>query len=46
MMVRAVFSNNLQEQYEATQKFRKLLSIGGGVQGKKLGPLEGALTGD
>jgi hypothetical protein len=29
MMVRAVFSNNLQEQYDATQKFRKLLSIGG-----------------
>lgn len=28
MMVRAVFSNNLAEQYEATQKFRKLLSIG------------------
>lgn len=27
-MVRAVFSNNLQEQYESTMKFRKLLSIG------------------
>ncbi len=30
MMVRAVFSTNLQEQYDATQKFRKLLSIGRG----------------
>lgn len=28
MMVRGVFSTNMQEQYEATQKFRKLLSIG------------------
>uniref|UniRef100_A0A7S3RB89 Importin subunit alpha n=1 Tax=Dunaliella tertiolecta TaxID=3047 RepID=A0A7S3RB89_DUNTE len=27
MMVRGVFSNNVQEQYDATQKFRKLLSI-------------------
>lgn len=27
-MVQGVFSSNLTEQYEATQKFRKLLSIG------------------
>eukprot|EP00199_Chlamydomonas_sp_CCMP681_P000137 CAMPEP_0119102220 /NCGR_PEP_ID=MMETSP1180-20130426/1038_1 /TAXON_ID=3052 ORGANISM="Chlamydomonas cf sp, Strain CCMP681" /NCGR_SAMPLE_ID=MMETSP1180 /ASSEMBLY_ACC=CAM_ASM_000741 /LENGTH=543 /DNA_ID=CAMNT_0007086467 /DNA_START=102 /DNA_END=1733 /DNA_ORIENTATION=+ len=27
VMVAGVFSNNVQEQYEATQKFRKLLSI-------------------
>mmetsp|Transcript_40778 Transcript_40778/g.121680 ORF Transcript_40778/g.121680 Transcript_40778/m.121680 type:complete len:253 (+) Transcript_40778:85-843(+) len=27
MMVQGVFSSNLSEQYEATQKFRKLLSI-------------------
>lgn len=27
MMVRGVFSSSVQEQYEATQKFRKLLSI-------------------
>lgn len=28
LMVRGVFSANMQEQYESTQKFRKLLSIG------------------
>lgn len=28
MMVNGVFNGGLQEQYEATQKFRKLLSIG------------------
>ena len=27
-MVKGVYSNSPQEQYEATQKFRKLLSIG------------------
>ncbi len=27
MMVHGVLSNNVSEQYEATQKFRKLLSI-------------------
>jgi hypothetical protein len=31
MMVQGVFSQNLNEQYEATQKFRKLLSIGEGA---------------
>lgn len=30
-MVKGVYSNNPQEQYEATQKFRKLLSIGKGI---------------
>ena len=30
LMVRGVFSGNIQEQFEATQKFRKLLSIGEG----------------
>ena len=28
MKVRGLFSQNTQEQYEATQWFRKLLSIG------------------
>ena len=28
MMVRGVFSSVMTEQYESTQKFRKLLSIG------------------
>lgn len=32
MMVNGVFSGGLQEQYEATQKFRKLLSIGKACQ--------------
>jgi hypothetical protein len=30
LMVQGVYSSNPQEQYEATQKFRKLLSIGEG----------------
>lgn len=28
MMVRGVFAGTVAEQYEATQRFRKLLSIG------------------